>query len=389
MISIKDVYNNVDDSNIDTVELEGEYELEASYKEEEAAVYPMKDVKVDKGFYTVFELKRKYDTNRKIILDSSFQREDVWKQRQKAELIESVLMGLPLPIFYFNQDKFGNLVVIDGRQRLTALFQYIDNKYNLGNLKILSEYNNKKFMDLEPIMKSKIEDYQIQAHVILPPTPDRIKFDIFDRVNRAGIQLNKQEIRNALYQGIATETLNEVIRDSKYFHLCTGNTFLNSKRMKEKYIILRFIAFYLYLSNKLVDEKGQQYEYKNDIDDLLGKTMDYMNSCDNKTIYEIKDVTEKGLENSYYYLGEDAFRLLKGEKRSPINMNIFETVMFVMHQLPQKNDNLKTKIIEKFKILLEDKIFLDSIGNHRDNWAKISVRFDLANEIVKDVIGID
>ena len=71
----------------------------------EEKIYPMNGIKVDKGYYSVFELKRKYDAEeRRVILDSDFQREDIWRRENKAELVESVLMGLPLPIFYFNQD---------------------------------------------------------------------------------------------------------------------------------------------------------------------------------------------------------------------------------------------------------------------------------------------
>jgi len=114
--------------------VENEDELEASHSTGD--VYPMQTIKVSKGFYSVYELKRKFDRkDRGIVLDSSFQREGVWGQGQKSELVESVLMGLPLPIFYFNEDKKGRLIVVDGRQRLTALFEFIDCKFKLGDLK--------------------------------------------------------------------------------------------------------------------------------------------------------------------------------------------------------------------------------------------------------------
>lgn len=220
-------------------------EMDINGREDEQ-IYPMNGIKVDKGFYTIFELKRKFDSSEKrIILDSDFQREEVWNLQRKIELVESVLMGLPLPIFYFNQDKYGRLIVVDGRQRLTALFEYMDDKFSLNKLKILPQMDGLKFSDLTPIMASRIEDYQLQAHVILPPTPDRIKFDIFDRVNRGGVQLNKQEIRNALYQGQATKLLNRLVK-SQAFVQATGNAFQKEKRMKDKYLINRFIAVWFY-----------------------------------------------------------------------------------------------------------------------------------------------
>ena len=103
-------------------------------------------------------------------------------------------------------------------------------------------------------MQTKIEDYQIIAHVIQPPTPDRIKFDIFDRVNRAGTQLNKQEIRNALYQGNATQLLSQLCQTSEFAE-ATENGFAKEVRMKDRYIVLRFIAFYLYYNQQSQMEK--------------------------------------------------------------------------------------------------------------------------------------
>ncbi len=142
-------------------------------------VYPMDGVKVDTRFYAVFELKRKYDiSDKRLVLDSDFQREDVWGKEKKAELVESVLMGLPLPIFYFNQDRYGRLIVVDGRQRLTALFEFLDNRIPLVKLKVFPEFNGARFSDLPSVMQSRLEDFQVHAHVILPPTPDRGKWGV-------------------------------------------------------------------------------------------------------------------------------------------------------------------------------------------------------------------
>ncbi|MDD2376800.1 MAG: DUF262 domain-containing protein [Clostridia bacterium] len=379
-ISIKSRSNsyNKEEENI----IENEDELNATYGGE--GVYPMNGIKVEKGFYTVFELKRKYDSkDKKIILDSDLQRDDVWKKNQKCELIESVLMGLPLPIFYFNEDKNARLIVIDGRQRLTALFEFMSGNFSLGKLKIMRNFNNKNFSQLDPIFQSKIEDYQIVANVIQPPTPDRIKFDIFDRVNRSGTQLNKQEIRNALYQGNATDVL-KAISSCEYFNLATGGVFNKEKRMKDKYIILRFLAFYLHLNNKIYDG-DEQYQYKNDIDDLLGKTMEYMNKRSKTECSKLIDESKYALSNSYFYLGKDAFRLLTGKKRSPINMNIFETIMFAMAITPLKDEKRKHIIYNAIEKMKNSDEFRDSINNHRDSEGKINKRFEMAKKINEGV----
>ena len=367
-----------------------EGQLDPSVYPKDERIYPMKSIKVERGFYTTYELKRKYDKKPSlVILDSEFQRESVWKTQQKRELIESILMGLPLPIFYFNEDKLGRLIVIDGRQRLNAIFEFLDNDFALDKLKILDDFNKKKFSDLDPIYQSKIEDYQIMAHVIQPMTPDRVKFDIFDRVNRAGTQLNKQEIRNALYQGQATMLLNDISKTSE-FNKSTENYFLRDKRMKNRYIILRFIAFYLYYNKKLHCNNNindELYQYAGDIDEMLGLTMDYLNLITENEINEIKTLTIKALEQISFYLGDNAFRLIDinedgSLKRYPININIFETLMYGMTLLPYKDINIRDKVKESVDELKNNNKFRISLNNHRDSELKVTDRYDMITELV-------
>lgn len=352
-------------------------------------IYPNFDIKIDKGFYTVYELKRRYDAEpKRIKLDSDFQRESIWKYKQKAELIESILMGLPLPIFYFNQDKYGNLIVVDGRQRLTALFEYMDGNYCLNHLKILNQFNEMKFDDLSPVYQTRIEDFQIQAHVIIPPTPDRIKFDIFDRVNRGGTILNKQEIRNALYQGKATIFLKTVI-NTDAFKLATGDAFLREKRMKDKYLITRFISFYLYFLNYYKEENGEQYVYKNDIDELLGKGMESLNLMPDDSLKQLENMTVSALMKSASILGKDAFRLINDGKRGPINMNVFEAIMFIMVEFNSVRDiNIDSgKVKEEINKWINSDDFRENIGNRRDSVIKLRWRISEAQKLGRKLIG--
>ena len=237
-------------------EFEGEETLEPSKDSRPENVYPLDNIKITQIQLSIFQLKRKYDKDKSIKLNPEFQREDVWKIKQKRELIESVLMGIPLPMIYLSENKNGELVVIDGRQRLTTFFDFMNNKFYLRDLTIIKKNKNIYFdkeiqenkKDKEDRLSTKeradLEDYQLQINVIKPPTPDRIKFDIFERVNRAGTQLNKQEMRNALYQGNATNLLTK-LSNLSIFQKITNKS-IKKTRMKDKYIILRFIGFYLW-----------------------------------------------------------------------------------------------------------------------------------------------
>lgn len=99
--------------------------------------------------------------------------------------------------------------------------------------------------------------------IIEPPTPERVKYDIFDRVNRGGTQLNHQEMRNALYQGHSTKLLEKFSR-SDSFKQATGNG-VKAARMRDRYIILRFFAFYMQKTGDL------KFNYRSNIGEFRGR----------------------------------------------------------------------------------------------------------------------
>lgn len=334
-------------------------------------------VRVTKKDFSIFELFRKYN-NGKLILDVDFQRNFVWNSKQQSELLESILMGLPLPIFYFKQQDDSTYVVVDGKQRLSALFAFLDNKFALKNLKILAFLNGRRYMDLESkygIYQSQLEDYQIYSHVILPPTPDKIIFDIFDRVNRGGTQLNKQEIRNALYHGQGLDMINDVTLTEE-FQRATRIESRRDRRMKGAYLLTRFFAFYLLYNDYL----GSDCRYDGDIDKLIEKTLVYMNQCGN-FIDTLREIAVESLRKAYIFLGSGCFR--KGLNASnPINMNIFETSMYLMTLV--EDNNLTIEMKNLFYQTITSEMFLDCIGDSRDNAYKVHMRFRMMNEIVKE-----
>lgn len=379
----------------DNPEFEGENTLNP--QKDDDTFYKPEQINIDQAYFSVFELKRKYDRTKRqtdekdkrnqIILDSDFQRNPVWIGKQRSELIESVLMGLPIPIMYLYEDKFGNLIVVDGRQRLTAFFQFLDNKYELKDLSIMKDLNGKKFDNLDPIYQSKLEDYQLITQIIKPPTPDVIMFNIFDRVNRGGTALNNQEMRNALYQGQSTKML-EVISESKEFIEATGKS-IQKKRMKDKYLILRAVAFYLYANQELTNRKGEIIKYNGDIDEFLGKSMEYLNFIDEYKILEIVNKVSIAMKNAIRILGKDAFRLkVENNRRSPINMNVFESIVYVMMKLGERI-NLDEIVRKNYLELIVESEFLNNIANHRDSINKYAERLKMVNEKFSEVIFND
>lgn len=341
-------------------------------------------VRVTKKDFSLYELFRKYKKD-KLILDPDFQRKDVWTPQQKCELIESILMGLPLPIFYFKQSEQAIYITVDGRQRLAAIFQYMENTYPLHDLKIMRHLNGKCFSELigdYGVYQSQLEDYQIYAHVILPPTPDRYLFDIFDRVNRGGTKLNKQEIRNALYNGPALNFI-ETITNSDVFIKATNLRPTQDKRMKGSYLMTRFFAFLLLREKKLFF-KGEPYSYKGDIDDLLAKTLQQLNHSQN----QFPDLLERVLfclEESNIVFGKGAFRT-GGNPSKALNMNIFEAVMYMFYKLKPYETYISKKIQGMFykKCEFGENIKFFERGRNAPEYVK--GRFDLIDGLVQSIM---
>lgn len=381
MNNIADILeNNTDDEGVE------DYNTIMGNDDEEGTLYPNMSIKIDKDQYSVFEIKRKYDRG-KICMDPSFQRNFVWNGKQKSELIESVIMGIPLPLVYLAESRDGNLIVVDGRQRLTTFFEFLDNKFKLSKLNILKELNGYNFKMLEDKYSNyatTIEDYQLVVQVIKYPTPDRVRFDIFDRVNRGGTPLNKQEMRNALYQGNATKLLKD-ITESQNFYEATGGG-ISSKHMKDRYIALRAIAFCLLYNHQLVDENGKLVTYKSDIEDLLGKTMEYINRLNDVEVQKIKEQFDLVMKNIYETLGKDAFRI--GEvsgRRRPISMTLFEVLYYLFCQL-QGNVIDKKDMKNKISILMKDEEFLQALQHSVDSSYSVNNRFSKIIDLYREEV---
>lgn len=353
-------------------------------------IYPARNIKIDRVQFSIFELKRRYDKGL-ICLDPDFQRNEVWSTRQKSELIESVVMGIPLPLIYLAETMEGKLVIVDGRQRLTTFFRYLDNEFAINGLKIMTELNACKFRDLEnDVKKSKyateIEDFQLVIQIIKYPTPDRVRFDIFDRVNRGGTPLNNQEMRNALYQGPATRLLNELAA-SDAFKDATGRS-VSPLHMKDKYIILRALSFYLWKKDILKKKNGEAVVYRSDIEEFLGYSMEYLNWVDDASREELKGLFLKVMKRCYDKLGEDAFRIpTDSGRRRPVSMTLFESLFYFVTLIEEKQTEL-TEGAERKALddMLEDAVFLDALTYNVDSAVHVQNRFDTVEKKYKEIM---
>lgn len=145
--------------------------------------YSMDSILIRNETRTVFEVIRRIKSER-YILTPDFQRDFVWDEIKQSRLIESVLMRIPLPVFYLAERKDGKIIVVDGLQRLNALHRYLTNELSLKGLTGGStNLNGKKFEAIPPGLQARIEDTTLILFLIDSKVPARAMLDIFERVN--------------------------------------------------------------------------------------------------------------------------------------------------------------------------------------------------------------
>lgn len=185
-----------------------------------------------------------------INLKPEFQRRDRWDVARQSRFIESLIMNVPIPPVFLGEDEYGKYVVLDGRQRLTAVAEYLKNSYKLKGLKVWSEFN--KF-NLNDLIKRDFDKYLmrrfIPAVIILRESSGEVKYDVFERLNTGGVVANEMEIRNAIYRGDFTDHLVDLSGIPEFRNLWsipTDKLALESnktyQRMDDLQLVLRFFA---------------------------------------------------------------------------------------------------------------------------------------------------
>lgn len=286
---------------------------------------------------------------KEIDLDTEFQRKrSLWTETVKSQLIESLMIQLPIPPMYFDARDTNKWKIIDGLQRLCTLNEFLlEKKWRLTNLEYLADYNNCNMEDLPRIYQRRIEEGQLAFYLILPETPEEVKYSLFKRINTPGLKLEPQEIRHALFQGKATKLLKE-LAETELFRKATGND-VPSSRMQDREMVLRYLALHYLGPN----------EYKNcNIDEYLNKAMAFLNEQDDNFIEQCKDLYFESLECVYRIFGRYAFRRIskiREQDIKPINTALFEGWVNGVSQLNaqervlliQKKDDVKKLYIEE------------------------------------------
>ena len=317
-----------------------------------------------------------------IDLAPDFQRHYVWKARQRSGLIESLLLGIPLPSFYFNEDGTGRLQVVDGVQRLTTIYQYVtDPTDKLGVVTYLHELEGQGFDDLASLFRRRMNSAQFVAHVIDPQTPYRAKFDIFRRINTGGTPLSAQEIRHCMSKIRSRNFLKKLVNEQSFI-TATGGALNNHPRMADREVALRFVAFRLFTS--------EEYAQHGSFDEFLGFVTDQIDDPESHNLDALHADFIRGMTNSFVVFGEHAFRKWPWEaaRKSPINRALFEswgTVLADHDETSVRNASADTAKCAR-DMMTNDAEFINSISGSTGDVRNVRTRIDKVRSLTEDTL---
>jgi hypothetical protein len=321
--------------------------------------------------------------NREIDLTPGFQRKGgIWSTKAKSQLVESLLIRIPLPAFYMDGGDESKWLVVDGLQRLSTLKSFvIDKTLPLSGLEFLHEYDGKKFDQLPRNLQRRILETQVTVFLIQENTPPEVKFNIFKRINTGGLPLSSQEIRHALNQGKATALLQN-LAESAEFKTAT-NEGIRDDRMGDRECVLRLLAF--------MRTSYREYGSKN-LDSFLNKCMLSLNQLSDAEVQVLGGRFRKAMVDCYRLFRDQAFRKVKrgNPRRSPVNRALFEVWSASIEILsPSDVDQLEAKredLWERFLILLENPDFEAAISYGTGDPRKVRLRFSRIEEIIQETL---
>ena len=181
---------------------------DTSNEDLDSVPYSTDDIRISQHMYSVFQIYHSIK-DEMLILQPEYQRNKVWDIERKSLLMESIMLRIPIPTFYFQEDWKGNKSVIDGLQRLSTIYSFMNDEFCLKGLQYLKQFNGCCYSELGKKYAVLIQETQLVVNVLDSKCSDQVKFDVFRRVNTGGVPLNAQEIRNIM----ASDSVRNLLRN--------------------------------------------------------------------------------------------------------------------------------------------------------------------------------
>lgn len=352
------------DPDVFDVEIEDE-EADEVLVEYDIAAYP--------SDYTLEVLYSMWGDGKKDITIPEFQRGFVWSIRQSSRLIESFLIGLPVPPIFFYIDKDNKNLVVDGQQRILSIMYYFEGYFGKENekgkrqvfkltgLNRKSPYHDKKFTDLNETEQRKLNGAVLRAiniRQLSPKEENTSIYHIFERLNTGGTPLTSQEIRNVVFRGKFIQLLKSLNNDKNWRAIIGKKT--PDKHFKDVELLLRAFGLTYHLD-----------EYEKPMSEFLNVIAKRYKNADLENIEHFKSAFPVTCGIIKESLRDRPFSL-----RGPLNTSVFDSVFCSIIQAEIIPSNLN----ERFEAMIQDQTFIDLTSLGTTDTKTVQRRFAFVKE---------
>ena len=335
-----------------------------------------------------------------IDLNPRYQRRNAWNTIKKSKLIESLLLGLPVPelILAESKEKKGSYIVIDGKQRLLSIRQFCADKddadfkkFKLRKLKIIEDLNGidyKKILS-DPLLndfQSAFENQTIRTIVIKNWPNEEVLYEIFHRLNTGSLPLSPQELRQALHPGpFLTFVDNYSLNDETSVNLRKILKLKNpDSRMDDVELLIRYFAF-----------KNFSDKYTGKLKQFLDYTCESLNDeykLNTSRIENQIEEFEKGINATFIIFGDHAFHKWDLDKYTTrFNRTVYDIMVYYFSIPEIRNKSLENKdtIKKKFEELCTfDVEFRESFETSTKNIEPTTKRFSTWGLALSEITGV-
>lgn len=340
-------------------------QIEDLEEEQDISVYQISSYPADitlKGYLD------KWDSKQMTIPD--FQRNYVWDQVKASKLIESFLLGLPVPgVFLYKNRGSNKLSVIDGQQRIISAVRFFKNEFNekIFRLKnVHPKWNGKTYEQLDESDRFLLDDTVLRATVVqqLDPYDDSSIYHIFERLNTGGMNLNSMEIRRCIYYGEMLSLL-ERLNENPLWRLIIGKE-KPDNRLRDMELLLRVISL-------AYDWNSYEKPMKKFLNKILIDVNKMPNEQQSEFLRDLESRFEKTCRIVSSELPEKPFHL-----RGRINFAALDSIFSTLIAM----DGVCNNLAQKFDFLVNDTEFIDSISMSTSDDKVLKQRFDKARSIL-------
>lgn len=293
----------------------------------------------------------------------AFQRDYVWDVKKASKLIESLILGLPVPgVFLFRPKGSNSLQIVDGQQRILSVIKFQDEKFDgksIFRLKgVQPHLEGKRFSDLDPDVQFKFQTAVLRATIIqqLSPDDDTSVYQIFERLNTGGVNLNPMEIRQSVSYGPFVDELKEMNTDPDWMAILGRD--VPDKRLRDVELVLRCLALF-----------QCRDRYEKPMKEFLNQYMEYKRKNDGD-FEELKTNFSLSTAMVVESLGEKPFHL-----RGRLNYGVLDSVMYAVLSCEEIKD-----FKGKFDALIRDQIYIDAVTYNTSDASAIDARLNKASE---------